>query len=137
MTQGNIATTICREGYAAARRPPESITEPEKRASLAAYGDPGPLRDYEYDHLVPLALGGASNDPRGLWPEPGASPNPKDRLEVRLAELVCAHRIGLADAQRLIATDWVAAYRKYVARGVSPAGAASSHASIRSIGGDA
>jgi hypothetical protein len=67
-------------------------------------------------HLVPLALGGASNEPRGLWPEPGASPNPKDRLEVRLAELVCAHRIGLADVQRLIATDWVAAYRMYVAR---------------------
>ena len=36
------------------------MTELEKRASLAAYGDPGPLRDFEYDHLVPLALAGAS-----------------------------------------------------------------------------
>jgi hypothetical protein len=49
-------------------------------------------------------------------PSRGASPNPNDRLEVRLAQLACAHRVGLADAQRLIATDWVAAYRRYVAR---------------------
>jgi hypothetical protein len=61
------------------------VTEPEKAASLAAYGDAGPLHDYEYDHLVPLELGGADNDPRNLWPEPGASPNPKDALEHELS----------------------------------------------------
>ena len=59
----------------------QSRVEAEKWASLAAYGDAGSLRDYEYDHLVPLELGGAPNDPRNLWPEPGASPNPKDELE--------------------------------------------------------
>jgi hypothetical protein len=117
VTQRSIASTICREGFAASERPPESITEPEKRASLAAYSDPGPLRDYEYDHLVPLELGAAANDPRDLWPEPGASPNPKDALEDRLNELVCRRRIGLVYAQRLIATDWVAAYRRYVSTG--------------------
>lgn len=116
VSQRNIAATICREGYTDTVRPPESVSEPEKRASLAAYGDPGPLHDYEYDHLVPLALGGASNDPRDLWPEPGASPNPKDALEAELARLVCGHRISLGAAQRLIATDWVAAYRRYMAR---------------------
>jgi hypothetical protein len=116
VSQPNIGATICREGYTTTVRPAESATEPEKRASLAAYGDRGPLRDFEYDHLVPLALAGSVNDSRNLWPEPGASPNPKDRLEARLARLVCAHRIGLADAQRLIAADWVAADRKYLAR---------------------
>lgn len=85
------------------------MTEPEKEASLRAYGDRGPLRDYEYDHLVPLELGGATNDPRNLWPEPGASPNPKDSLEDRLFELVCSRRVPLAFAQRLIARDWIAA----------------------------
>jgi hypothetical protein len=110
-TQQNIGATICREGYTDTVRPPESVTEPEKRASLAAYGERGPLHDYEYDHLIPLALGGGVNDPRNMWPEPGASPNPKDRLEDELSELTCRRRVSLAFAQRLIARNWIAAGR--------------------------
>jgi hypothetical protein len=109
VSQSNIHATICRHGYTASVRPPESVTEPEKEASLAAYGDQGPLHDYEYDHLVPLELGGAPNDPRNLWPEPGASPNLKDRLEDELADLVCRGDVSLALAQRLIATNWLSA----------------------------
>ncbi len=107
VTQANIQSTICSYGYTDSVRPPESITEPEKEASLAAYGEPGPLRDYEYDHLVPLELGGAPNDPRNLWPEPGASPNPKDAIEYELRQEVCDGRMTLAQAQRAIAADWV------------------------------
>jgi hypothetical protein len=62
---------------------------------------------YEYDHFVPLELGGATNDPRNLWPEPGASPNPKDAVEGRLRRAVCDRQISLAQAQREIATNWV------------------------------
>ena len=79
MTQGNLGSTICRKGFAARERPPRWVSEVEKRASLAAYGDAGPLSRYEYDHLVPLELGGAANDRRNLWPEPGASPTPRTR----------------------------------------------------------
>jgi hypothetical protein len=111
VTQADLTTTICRRGYTATVRPPESITEPEKEASLAAYGDTGPPHDYEYDHLVPLELGGAPNDPRNLWPQPGPSPNPKDRLEDELARLVCRSDVSLTFAQSLIANDWVAAGR--------------------------
>ena len=93
-------------------RPPESVTEAEKRASLVAYGDRRPLHYYEYDHLVALELGGARNDARNLWPEPGASPNPKDSLENRLHARVCDGRMSLAAAQLAIARDWVAAYRR-------------------------
>jgi hypothetical protein len=74
---------------------------------MAAYGDTGPPSDYEYDHLVSLELGGASNDPRNLWPEPGASPNAKDAVEDTLHRLVCDREMSLARAQRIIATDWV------------------------------
>jgi hypothetical protein len=109
VTQANIDSTICRSGYTDRVRPPESVTEHEKEASLAAYGDNGPLHLYEYDHLVPLELGGASNDPRNLWPDPGASPNPKDEVENRLRELVCSRQVSLAFAQSLIARNWVAA----------------------------
>ena len=114
VTQANIQSTICHHGYTKTVRPHESITEREKQASLAAYGDAGPLHAYEYDHLVPLELGGAPNDPRNLWPEPGASPNPKDELENRLREMVCAGETPLATAQREIASDWASLYRRLV-----------------------
>ena len=113
VTQADIGRTICRAGWSESVRPPESVTEPEKRASMRAYGDRGPLHAYEYDHLIPLELGGATNSPRNLWPEPGASPNPKDSLEDRLHTLVCAGRLKLAAARQAIAANWVAAYRRY------------------------
>ena len=87
-------------------RPSESITEQEKAASIAAYGDAGPMGGYEYDHLVPLELGGATNDARNLWPEPAASPNPKDSIENTLHRRVCDGQMPLAQAQHIIATDW-------------------------------
>jgi hypothetical protein len=68
VTQATIRHTICRPGWTAAVRPPEAITEAEKRASMRAYGDAEPIHDYEYDHFVPLELGGATNDSRNLWP---------------------------------------------------------------------
>lgn len=109
--QANIYTTICRRGYTRRVRPPESVTEPEKLASMRAYGDRGSPRRYEYDHLIALELGGAPNDPRNLWPEPGAIPNPKDRLENALRRDVCAGEITLGAARHQLAEDWVRAYR--------------------------
>lgn len=107
VTQATIARTICRSGWTSTVRPPVSVTEPEKRASIAAYGDHGPTGGYEYDHFVPLELGGATNDPRNLWPEPGASPNPKDGVEDELNHRVCDGRVSLAGAQRAIVTNWI------------------------------
>jgi hypothetical protein len=74
---------------------------------MAAYGDQQSMDSYEYDHLVPLELGGATNDPRNLWPEPGASPNQKDKVESELNRQVCGRRMTLAQAQNAIATNWV------------------------------
>jgi hypothetical protein len=123
VTQASIGSTICRSGWTSVVRPPESVTAREKRASMAAYGISGATRGYEYDHVVPLELGGALNDARNLWPEPdyasrgGFYLNPKDRLENALKRLVCARRLTLAQAQREIAGDWVAAYRRRLAAG--------------------
>jgi hypothetical protein len=99
-------------GYTKAVRPSESVTEREKFASMGAYGNSGSPHDYEYDHLVSLELGGALNDSRNLWPEPGASPNPKDKVEDRLHALVCDRQISLASAQRQIAGNWIAPYKR-------------------------
>jgi hypothetical protein len=108
VTQATIDKTICVAGYTQTIRPPESVTEPEKQASMAAYGDRGPPSSYEYDHFVPLELGGAVNDPRNLWPEPGAPPNRKDAVENALHDLVCTGQMTLAQAQHIITTGWVA-----------------------------
>ena len=86
---------------------------------MAAYGDRGRTSAYEYDHLIPLELGGAVNAAGNLWPEPdyasqsGFYLNPKDHLENVLKHLVCSGRMPLLTAQELIATNWVSAYRKY------------------------
>ena len=112
VSQATIRRTICRSGWSESVRPPESITEPEKYASLAAYGDTGSLSRYEFDHFVPLELGGATNDPRNLWPEPGASPNPKDKVEDYLHRVVCDGKMTLSRAQRLIVANWVTLYRE-------------------------
>jgi anti-sigma factor RsiW len=72
--------------------------------------------NYEVDYLITPGLGGA-DDIRNLWPEPNASPvwnsRVKDALEERLHQLVCSGKLDLLTAQREIATDWIAAYRKY------------------------
>jgi hypothetical protein len=118
VTQATITSTVCRSGWTSTVRPPRSITEPEKLASMAAYNLRGSASLYEYDHYVPLELGGALNDPRNLWPEPdyatrsGFYLNPKDRLENALKRMVCRNATTLAQAQRLIAFNWVAAYNQ-------------------------
>jgi hypothetical protein len=37
----------------------------------------------------------------------------KDTLKERLHQLVCSGRLDLSTAQRDIATDWIAAFKKY------------------------
>jgi hypothetical protein len=37
----------------------------------------------------------------------------KDRLENRLHQMVCAGQLDLTTAQQAIASDWVAAYKRY------------------------
>jgi hypothetical protein len=106
VTQATIGRTICKRGWTASVRPPESITEREKAASMAAYGDHRPVSLHEYDHFVPLELGGATNDRRNLWPEPGTIPNPKDSVEGRLRREVCEGKMALARAQHLIVVNW-------------------------------
>jgi hypothetical protein len=109
VTQDTLGSTICRTGYTKSIRPPKAITNAEKQGSAAAYSYTGPLSDVEYDHLVPLQLGGDPNDPRNLWVEPGASPNPKDGIESQLNALVCSGMVSLVAAQEAIATDWTTA----------------------------
>ena len=118
VTQANIRATICRRGWTRTVRPLERYTEWLKYQQIREYGyRDRRARDYEEDHLIPLELGGAPTSPRNLWPEPhfvagGWGSYRKDRLENRLHWLVCRGRLRLSTAQRWIATDWIAAYRR-------------------------
>ena len=116
--QANIYETICVRGWTRTVRPPEDYTYRLKREQLRAwgYGDQR-TRDYEEDHLIPLALGGSPTSPKNLWPEPlrGAwNAHVKDRLENYLHEQVCAGAIPLDKARSEIAKEWIAAYRRYL-----------------------
>ena len=86
-------------------------------AVLREYGmEDVPADEYELDALITPELGGTT-DARNLWPQRYASAvwhaRVKDELEHRLAADVCAGRVALEQAQRDIATDWIAAYRRY------------------------
>ena len=113
--QATIQTTICRRGYTSRIRPSTTVTGPEKRASMRAYGLHLSAGHYEYDHLISLELGGATNDSRNLWPELGGSPNLKDKVENYLHAQVCDGRVTLSRAQRIIALDWVSFYERNLA----------------------
>lgn len=106
VTQDNIDSTICVSGYTKTVRPPVSVTEPQKLESMKAYGFDDSPSNYEFDHLIPLELGGAPDDPKNLWPQPHSSSFTKDGLENYLHNQVCSGDMKLEDAQKAIATNW-------------------------------
>lgn len=111
------------------------VSAREKRLVMKAYGislagmskdDKKAFRKtFEIDHLIPLALDGRNGDCkkdepcdiRNLWPQSYILPHnahQKDRLEDKLMYMVCNGQVPLAQAQHELATDWWAAYQKYV-----------------------
>jgi hypothetical protein len=87
-----------------------------EHAVLKEYGVPNTLKmDYELDYLITPSLGGADNI-QNLWPQPYSTiwnARVKDQLESHLHELVCQGQIQLTTAQNDIASDWIAAYKRY------------------------
>ena len=85
---------------------------------LRGYGmERVPPDEYELDYLITPELGGAP-DAKNLWPQRYASrtwnAHVKDQLERLLPRLVCDGTISLQTAQREIAVDWIAAYKKHL-----------------------
>ena len=124
---------ICRSGYASRVR---NVPSSENAAVYARYGIPHVPYKHEVDHLISLEIGG-SNSIRNLWPEPYAGrwgARTKDVLENRLHDLVCSGQLSLRSAQHQEASNWVAAYRRYVSR-TTPATSTTQVGSSTSAGG--
>ena len=121
VNQNNIKDNICKTGWTTTIRPTVTYTNKLKLDQLK--GDYKYLTvnfstdasKYEEDHLISLQLGGHPSDPKNLFPQPYAGNNArkKDVLETKLKKMVCAGTLKLADAQKMIATDWAGAYKKY------------------------
>jgi len=107
VTQATISKTICVVGWTGTIRPPTSYTSPLKTAAIVAYGytDTRP-ESYEYDHLIPLELGGAPSDLKNLWPELHEQATHKDVAENVLHTQVCAGITTLDAARTKILADW-------------------------------
>ena len=93
-----------------------NVSSSVKKKAYLEYGITKRLPgEYEVDHLISLQLGG-SNSLRNLWPQ-SYQTQPwnayiKDALENELHARVVDGSMDLKTAQRMIATNWIAAYQK-------------------------
>ena len=128
ITQDNIKKTICAKGYTKSVRPPTWYTNQVKGMEMAGGGDVRspttvirmyhvvgthinqPLKLYELDHVVPLAVAGNPEDPINLKLQPWNGPDGahlKDRAENKVHSLVCYGTLSLAQGQQVFLTgDW-------------------------------
>ncbi|HXW22413.1 MAG TPA: hypothetical protein VEK14_05850 [Rhodomicrobium sp.] len=107
VTQETIATTICVIGWTKGVRPPASFTNRIKRKLIKELELPEELiTDFELDHRIPLALGGAPSESRNLELQPWDEAGEKDAVETCLSRAVCSGRIGLDEARQRIWRDW-------------------------------
>jgi len=100
VTQATIGTTICVQGWTRTVRPPTEYTNALKLRQMRAYGETGPLSEFQEDHLISLELGGHPTDPRNLWPEPYPRAAQVDAIENELNAQVCGGSLTLAQAQQ-------------------------------------
>ena len=118
LTPGDVLAVtkadVCVPGYTKKVR---DVPQVIKEKAYLGYGITHRAKgEFEVDHLISLELGG-SNSIRNLWPQSYRTQpwnaHVKDKLENELHRLVCAGKLDLPTAQHDIATDWIAAYKKY------------------------
>lgn len=107
VSQETIHETICIPGWTKTVRPPAAYTTPIKRRLFEEYGLPPELMaDFQLDHIIPLALGGAPSQPENFQLMDVDEAERKDEVERCLSRSVCAGAIPLEEARRLIWVDW-------------------------------
>lgn len=110
VTPGQVLTTdpadFCTTGWSSAHR--RELTAAQKRTLRAAYGLTSDAPVAEWDHLVPLELGG-DNGPANVWPQVDPADRArKDRFENAEHRAVCAMKSETAtQAQRRAVQYWL------------------------------
>ena len=117
LTPGAVWSVSVTELCDGGAREQRDVSDEVRRDVLRRYRmDRVPPAEYELDYLITPELGGAA-DARNLWPQRYRSrvwnAHVKDQLERLLPSLVCRGEMDLAAAQREIAGDWIAAYKKH------------------------
>lgn len=80
-----------------------------KRVACEQYGVAACNGSVEGDHLISIEIGGCPDCQQNVWPEPMSEARIKDhQVEDVLPKLVCSGRLSLTEAQKCVATDWVA-----------------------------
>lgn len=117
ITPGEVATTdivlVCQHGYSATVR---KTTQDMKRDTYNAYRVRGSRKHWKIDHLVPLSMGGADSM-KNIWPSDFKAGKynaaAKDRLELKIRDLVCNGTLSVEEGQALFMDDWRDAYDEY------------------------
>ena len=80
------------------------VTMHEKNEIAGAYNiSPQQYKHYEFDHFIPLSIGG-SNNPCNIWPQPTLQAKIKDKLELELYYAVKAGKITRHQAAKIISS---------------------------------
>lgn len=115
LTPGSVSE-LTADALCAGERPSRVVSRDLRDQVVSAYGMRHVAPEsYELDALVTPELGGTVAR-ANLWPQPyNATWNAhvKDALENLLAGRVCRGETPLPVAQRALADDWIAAYRRY------------------------
>lgn len=98
---------LCTPGYTAKIR---HVTEATKREVFMRYGIAQDGAKYEVDHFISLEIGGL-NDIANLWPQPWPEARKKDVVETWLHRQICAGKISLKTAQRMV-REWPKVYAR-------------------------
>jgi hypothetical protein len=120
ITQENIHSTVCVPGWSKRVRPPVTMTEKWKRDALrqSGYLDQN-ISHYEWDHLIPIEVGGSPTSLLNQWleyhhPDDGWDFDLKDQFENEMHRRLCSGRVSLTEAQQAFVGDWREAYNHYV-----------------------
>lgn len=110
ITQDNLDSTICRAGFSKAVRPARELMQRLKAERMTMSGANAAPNDYEFDHIIPIELGGCVYCKENLWLEPINDAKKKDLVENYLHSEVCGGRMSLPQAQSTIVADWYSIY---------------------------
>ena len=101
--------TICLRRHASSVIPSERDAERIKLALLDRYQATEPSASYVLDQLVAIEDAGSPTDRRNMWPQPIAQAKQKDAIEDYLHREICAGKVTVQQAARVLEGDWLAA----------------------------